>query len=81
MVYFVYFLQCEDGSIYTGITTNLERRLYEHQNGKGGHYTSGHRGLKIMYNEMHPDKISALRREAQLKGWTRAKKLALIEKH
>jgi hypothetical protein len=50
-MYFVYIVQCTDGSLYTGITTDVERRFLEHQEGKGGHYTRSHRVKKIVYTE------------------------------
>ena len=79
-MYFVYLLECRDKSLYTGITTNVERRLKEHQTGIGGHYTSSRKAKKIVYSEKHPDRSSALKRESEIKRWTRQKKLDLIEK-
>jgi putative endonuclease len=77
-MYFVYLLQCADNSIYTGITTDLERRFAEHKNKKGGHYTASHKVEKIIYTEQFPAKSAALKREAQIKSWRREKKLELI---
>jgi putative endonuclease len=79
-MYFVYILECMNGSLYTGITTNVERRFQEHQSGKGGHYTSSTGVMRILYTEQHKNKSSALKREAQIKGWRREKKLNLINK-
>lgn len=78
-MYFVYLIECSDKSFYTGITNNLQRRFNQHKNGKGGHYTSSKKVVKIVYTEQHSDKSSALKREAQIKGWTRQKKLNLIK--
>ena len=75
---FVYMLECADGSFYTGWTTNLERRLAEHNTGRGGGYTRSHRPVKLVYWEEHPDRSSAQRREIALKRLPRARKLALI---
>ncbi len=75
--YFVYMLECEDGSLYTGITTDVERRFVEHQNGIGSHFTRAKGAKHIIYIEEHPDRSSALKREAEIKKWPRAKKLAL----
>jgi len=75
----VYILKCGNGNLYTGITDNLERRFKEHASGKGGHFTKSFGAKKILYSEQCPDKSSALKREAQIKGWTRGDKLALIE--
>ena len=77
-MYFVYLLQCSDGSIYTGITNDLARRFAEHQNKKGGHYTASHKAEKIVSTEEFPTKSLALKREAEIKSWTRKKKLELI---
>ena len=79
MSYFVYILECENKSLYTGITTDLERRFTRHQAGEGGRYTSYNRPVRIRYSEEHPDRSSASKREAQIKRWSRTKKLALIK--
>jgi putative endonuclease len=76
-MYFVYILECADESLYTGITTDVERRLVEHKNGKGGHYTRSRRAVKIVYTEKQADRSSASKREAEIKGWPREKKLML----
>jgi len=78
-MYFVYLLECGDGSIYTGITTDVARRFSEHKSGKGGHYTAAHRAVKIIYTEKLPDRARASRREAEIKNWPRKKKLALVK--
>ena len=77
-MYSVYLIECSDGSLYTGITTDVERRFNEHKNGIGGHYTSSKKVVRVAYTEEHPNRSSALKREAQIKGWTRQKKLNLI---
>lgn len=79
-MYFVYIIECGDKSLYTGITNDLERRFDEHKNGIGGHYTSSKEVVRILYTEEHPDRSSALKREAEIKGWKRNKKLDLINK-
>ncbi|MBX4211645.1 MAG: GIY-YIG nuclease family protein [Candidatus Yanofskybacteria bacterium] len=79
-MYFVYLLQCRDKSIYTGITTDVARRFNEHKNGKGGHYTSAKKVVKILHTEKCKDRSAALKREAEIKGWSRYKKLSLIGK-
>jgi putative endonuclease len=78
-MYFVYILHCKDDSLYIGISTDPARRLIEHQNGKGGAYTRSHKPEKIVYMEMAVDKSAALRREIQLKSWSKTKKVALIK--
>ncbi len=79
-MYFVYLIECKDESLYTGITTNVERRFAEHKDGVGGRYTNSKKVVKVVYTEKHPDRSSALKREAQIKSWTRQKKLDLIQK-
>lgn len=77
-MYFVYILKCRDKSLYTGITTDLTRRLAEHKNGIGSHYTRSRGAVKIVYSEKHRTRSLASKREAEIKSWPRAKKLALI---
>ena len=77
-MYFVYLLECGDDSLYTGITTDVERRLAEHKNGKGSHFTRAKKARRIMHTEEYPDRSSALKREAEIKKLSRAEKLALI---
>jgi putative endonuclease len=77
-VTFVYILECADGSFYTGWTTNLERRVAQHNTGRGAGYTRSHRPVKLVYWEEHPDRRSAQRREIALKRLPRARKVALI---
>jgi len=78
-MWYVYILKCRNGNLYTGITNNLERRFKEHASGKGGHFTKSFGAKKILYSEQCSDKSIALKREAQVKGWTRREKLVLIE--
>jgi putative endonuclease len=76
--YFLYILLCQDGSLYTGITTDLKRRFLEHKNGKGGGYTRAHPPKKLVYSEKKKDRSAALKREAEIKSWPRAKKQSFI---
>jgi len=80
-MYFVYILKCRDGSLYTGITTDLKRRLEQHKSGKGGHYTRSRKVIGIVYSERHPNRSVASKREAEIKGWSREKKLNLLRVH
>lgn len=77
-MYFVYLLECEDGSLYTGITTDVERRFTEHQQGAGGHFTRAKRARRIVHIEEQPSRSAALVREAEIKKWSREKKLELV---
>jgi predicted GIY-YIG superfamily endonuclease len=74
----VYILRCADGSYYVGHTTNLELRLAEHQIGEGGEWTKRRLPVELLFSQEMPDKDAAFRAERQLKGWSRAKKEALI---
>jgi putative endonuclease len=78
-MYFVYLLECVDGTLYTGITTEPERRLKEHTEGKGARYTRARKPTRIAYTEEHPDRSSASKREAEIKKWPRQKKVELIQ--
>jgi len=80
MSWFVYMLRCGDGTLYTGVTDNVERRLAAHRSGKGAKYTRGRGPLKLVYQEQVPDKSAALRREYQIKQLTKQKKEALLAK-
>ncbi|PJE75997.1 endonuclease [Candidatus Uhrbacteria bacterium CG10_big_fil_rev_8_21_14_0_10_48_11] len=77
-MYFVYLLLCDDDSIYTGITVNVEDRLRRHKNGSGAKYTRARKAVRVLYTEQHNTRQSAAKREAQIKGWKREKKLELI---
>lgn len=76
-MYYVYLLQCADDSIYTGITTDVERRLREHKAGTGGHYTRSRQAKKVLYTERYATRSEALRREVRIKKLPRDKKLLL----
>ena len=74
----VYILRCGDGTLYTGMTDDLKRRLAQHRAGKGAKYTRGRAPLEPVYQEACDSRSDALRREAAIKKLPRAKKLALI---
>ena len=75
---FVYILQCSDNTLYTGWTTDLNRRIAEHNAGRGARYTRSRRPVKLVYHETQPDRRRAMQREAAIKKLPRVKKLALI---
>lgn len=79
-MYFVYLLECTDGSIYTGITTDPKRRLKEHKEGKGGHYTRAHGATKILYKEECKNRGVASKRELEIKKMSREQKINLTRK-
>lgn len=74
----LYILRCGDGSLYTGITTDLEHRLAMHRSGKGAKYTRGRTPLELVYREECEDHGGALRRELAVKALSREEKMALI---
>ena len=76
----VYILQCADGTLYTGWTTDLERRLQAHNSGRGARYTCGRRPVRLVYREEQPTRSAAQRREVAIRRLSRADKLKLIER-
>ena len=81
-MWFVYIIEAENGHFYTGITTDIERRLQEHQSGKKGarfFHTSSVK--QLVFQETHPDRSSASKREAAIKKLSRQAKIALISQH
>lgn len=76
--WYVYIVQCADGSLYTGVAVDVTHRLGEHLRGQGSQYLQGKGPLVLRYQERCAGKSVAFRREAQIKRWTRRKKLALI---
>lgn len=75
---YVYILECSDNTLYTGWTNNLEKRVDTHSKGKGAKYTRARLPVKLVYYEEYKDKISAQKREYQIKQLSRAEKLNLI---
>lgn len=78
--WFVYILECEDTTLYTGIATDVERRFEEHLKGEGAKYTRAHKAKKLLYTEKHVTRGEAGKREVEIKSWPRSKKLELIQK-
>ncbi|MGB5505194.1 MAG: GIY-YIG nuclease family protein [Sulfurovum sp.] len=80
-MYFVYIVKCADETFYTGIATELERRIEEHNNSdKGAKYTRARRPVRLVYSEEYPDRSSASKREYEIKKkMSRSEKLKLIE--
>lgn len=77
----LYILRCGDGSLYTGITTDVSKRLKQHREGVGAKYTRGRGPLEVVYEETCKDHSHALRRELEIKSLTKAEKLKLIESY
>lgn len=76
--YFVYILRCVDDTLYTGVATDLSRRIEEHRLGRGAKYTRTHKPLEMVYHEEVGSRGEAQRCEAAIKKMTRAQKLELI---
>ena len=81
MSWYIYILECKDGSFYTGMTDDPERRLAAHRAGKGAKYTRGRAPLTLVYSELCGDRSAALRREAAVKRLTHEQKHMLIAQH
>ena len=74
----LYILRCVNNTLYVGSTTNLEQRIKKHQSGCGAQYTGAHKPMELVYTEEYATYQEAFNRERQIKGWSRAKKKALI---
>jgi putative endonuclease len=79
--YYCYIVECQDGTFYTGWTTDPRRRVRQHNAGYGAHYTRARRPVRLVYLETHPDRSSAMRREFKIKKYARSRKQALIESY
>lgn len=77
-VWYLYMLRCKDDTLYTGITTDVEKRLETHRSGKGAKYTRGRAPLELVYKETCGSHGEALRREWEIKGLSRQEKMDLI---
>jgi len=77
-MWYVYILECSDGTLYTGCTTDVARRTEEHRTGVGAKYTRAHGVKKVRYTEAHPSRSAACAREAAIKQWDRQMKLKVI---
>jgi len=76
--WFVYMLECADGSLYTGVSNDLARRVETHNAGKGAKYTRSRLPVKLVYTETAPDRGEALKKEIKMKQLSREEKLALL---
>lgn len=78
-MWYVYILECMDKSLYVGATNDLQRRFSEHKKGKGSKYVRSRKARQIVYKEEFDKKEDAFRRESEIKGFSRQKKLKLIK--
>jgi putative endonuclease len=77
LTYFVYIIACRTGHLYTGYTNDMKRRLFEHNNGLGSKFTRSRRPVILKYQEPKKNRISAMKRELEIKKMSRTKKLLL----
>ena len=78
---YTYMVKCRDGTIYTGWTTMLERRIAEHNSGKGAKYTRSRRPVELIYYEENPSRQAAMKRECEIKKMSRKQKIELAKKN
>lgn len=78
-MWYVYIVECNDGTLYTGSTNNVKRRIAEHQRGEGAKYTKARGVRRLVYTERKQSRSTAQRREAEIKGFTREEKMRLIQ--
>ncbi|MCV9884619.1 GIY-YIG nuclease family protein [Metabacillus halosaccharovorans] len=78
-VHYFYVLECSDGSYYAGYTVNLERRIHNHNTGKGAKYTRGRTPVKLLYSEKFESKSEALKMEIKFKKFSKKRKQSYIE--
>lgn len=76
--HYTYMLECSDGTFYTGYTTDLNRRVSEHNNGDGAKYTKGRTPVELVYQETHETKSAAMSREHEIKSLSRSQKEKLV---
>ncbi|HEY3376051.1 MAG TPA: GIY-YIG nuclease family protein [Armatimonadota bacterium] len=76
--YYVYIVRCNDGTYYVGSAHHVAERLSRHNAGRAATYTAMRRPVTLIYAEEHPDQLTAIRREKQLKGWSHQKRDALV---
>ncbi len=79
-MHYIYIVECDDGTLYTGYTTELERRIEEHNQGEGAKYTRGRTPVKLKYSESFSSRKKAMKREYKIKSLQRSQKLKLINK-
>ncbi|MDR0493718.1 MAG: GIY-YIG nuclease family protein [Nitrososphaerota archaeon] len=78
MTFYVYILQCTNGSYYTGYTKDIEKRMQQHQKGKGARYTKAHQPQRVAYSELFNTRSAAMKREREIKKLSHQQKTILI---
>ena len=77
-IWSVYILRCNDGTLYTGITNNLGKRIASHSSGQGSRYTRSRLPVELVYQEQANNRSAATRRELEIKRWSRADKMKMV---
>jgi len=77
--WYLYLVRCSDKSIYTGIAKDVTARVEKHNQGKGARFTATRRPVSLIYQEEHKNRVSAMKRENKIKGWSKKKKLSLAD--
>ncbi len=77
-IWSVYILRCNDGTLYTGITNNLDKRIASHSSGQGSKYTRSRLPVELVYQEQANNRSAATRRELEIKRWSRADKMKMV---
>ena len=81
MMWYVYILRLEDDSLYTGITKDIDRRIEEHEDGRGSKYVRGRTPVELVHSEERETMSEALKREAEIKRWSKVKKEDFVKKN
>ncbi|MFO7792634.1 MAG: GIY-YIG nuclease family protein [Candidatus Saliniplasma sp.] len=81
MMWYVYILRLKDDSLYTGITKDIQRRIEEHEDGRGSKYVRGRTPVKLVHSEERETMSEALKREAEIKRWSKSKKEDFVKKN
>ncbi|MBN1306134.1 MAG: GIY-YIG nuclease family protein [Anaerolineales bacterium] len=79
MSFYCYIVECADGTYYTGWTTDPDRRVHQHNTGRGAHYTRSRRPVQLVYLEELTDRVSAMKRENKIKQMSRTQKIRLFD--
>ena len=78
-IWHLYLVRCADDTIYTGISIDVEARIEKHNSGRGAKYTQTRLPVRLIYSESQPDRVSAMKREVQVKRWSRKMKEDLVK--
>jgi len=77
-IWYLYIIECKDGKLYTGISIDLKRRIEQHNRGHGCRFTKFRNPVKLVYKQIFSSRSEALKREAEIKGWKKDRKIELL---